>query len=216
MERMKCYRMKQIPYRLAEALKCICKKKSLETITVSEIAAEAGVTRQVFYHYFTDKFELASWIHCVHLYQSVKSALEEDSQQMWRLTTEYWLKRLENNKTFYINAFQSVSQKEFQRIIRDFFFHAYCWQMEQHMQRELNQEERFVLHLYLFGGMEEIYEWIAKGMPIPAEQMVLLLEAAMPELIGKWILTGKGVTYEAALKKMEEYLLEEGLLQAIS
>ena len=84
------------------------------------------------------------------------------------------------------------------------------------MQRELNQEERFVLHLYLFGGMEEIYEWIAKGMPIPAEQMVLLLEAAMPELIGKWILTGKGVTYEAALKKMEEYLLEEGLLQAIS
>lgn len=208
--------MKQIPYRLAEALKCICGKKSLENITVSEIAAGAGVTRQVFYHYFTDKFELASWIHYVHLYQSVKSALEENPRQMWRLTTKYWLKCMENNKVFYMNAFQSVSQKEFQRIIRDFFFHAYCWQMEQYIQRELNQQEKFVLHLYLFGGMEEIYEWIAKGMPVPAEQMVNLLEAAMPEVIGKWILTEKGVLYEDALKKMEEFLLDEGLLQVIS
>ena len=40
--------MKQVPYRLAEALESICKRKSLENITVSQIAQEAGVTRQVF------------------------------------------------------------------------------------------------------------------------------------------------------------------------
>ena len=70
--------MKRIPYRLAEALETICSRKTLENITVSEIAAEAGVTRQVFYHHFEDIFQLAAWIHYIHLYQSVKQTMEED------------------------------------------------------------------------------------------------------------------------------------------
>lgn len=208
--------MKQVPYRLAEALENLCKRKALENITVSQIALEAGVTRQVFYHHFDDKFELASWIHYVHLYQSLKLALEENSQQVWYLTTTHWMHRIEKNKAFYINVFQSMSQKEFQRIIRDFFFQAYKWQMEQRMGRNLSKEEDFVLHTYLYGGMEAIYDWIAGGMTTSVERMVELLELAMPELIGKWILTGEEVLYQEALKQMEKYLLEEGLLQAIS
>lgn len=208
--------MKQVPYRLAEALKNICKRKALENITVSQIASEAGVTRQVFYHHFDDKFELASWIHYVHLYQSVKLALEEDTQRGWQLTTTHWMNRLVNNKEFYINAFQSVSQKEFQRIIRDFFFGCYKWQMEQRMERALNEEEGFVLRTYLYGGMETIYDWIAGGMTTSVERMVELLELAMPEVIAKWILIGEDVPYKEALKQMEKFLLEEGLLQEIS
>ena len=208
--------MKQKPYRLAEALENICKRKTLENITVSQIAAEAGVTRQVFYHYFDDKFELASWIHYVHLYQSVKLALEENMQEVWRLTTIHWMHHMRDNKAFYTNAFQSVSQKEFQRIIRDFFGRSYKWQMEQRMGRELSEEEAFVLHTYLYGGMQAIYDWIANGMQVSIDRMVELLELSMPELIAKWILTGEDVPYKDALKMMESYLSKEGLLQAIS
>lgn len=208
--------MKQIPYRLAEALETICKRKSLENITVSQIAQHAGVTRQVFYHYFDDKFELASWIHYVHMYQSLKQALEDDMQHIWRLTTIYWMQRIEKNKAFYANAFQSASQKEFQRIIREFFFRAYMWQMEQRMKRQATEEEAFVLHTYLYGGMEAVYDWIAEGMQVPVERMVELLELSMPGLISKWILTGEGVPYAEAVKMMEEFLLKEGLLQEIS
>lgn len=205
--------MKQVPYRLAEALENICKKKSLENITVSQIAREAGVTRQVFYHYFDDKFELASWIHYVHLYQSVKAAVEENIQQVWRFTIRNWLCHLEENKMFYMNAFQSVSQKEFQRIIRNFFVRAYKWQIEQSMKRKLKEEESFVLYAYLFGVMETVYEWIAGGTSISVERMVNLLEMAMPELIKPWILTGENVPYIEALTEMEKYLVAEGLLQ---
>jgi len=207
--------MKQVPYRLAEALEILCTRKSLEHITVSQIAAAAGVTRQVFYRYFDDKFELASWIHHVHLYQSLKLALEEDSRQVWYLTTRNWLSRLNENKVFYMNAFQSVSQKEFQRIIRDFFYTAYKWQMEQSLRREITEEEAFGLRTYLYGGMESIYQWIASGMSMPVARLVDLLRCAMPEIIRNGVLTGENVTYQEALNQLETYLLEEGLLLAI-
>jgi len=206
------FHMKHIPYRLAEALENICKRKALENITVREIATEAGVTRQVFYHYFVDKYELALWINYVHLYQSVKLALKNDSKHMWRLTTTYWMQRMLENKAFYTNAFSSVSQKEFQRIIRDFFYGAYKWQMEQRKKQVLTEVEAFVLHLYLYGGMEKIYEWVSGGMNVPVERMVQLLECSMPEAISKWILTEENVPYQEAVKMMEAYLSKEGLL----
>ena len=207
--------MKQVPYRLAEALKNICKRKSLENITVSQIAQEAGVTRQVFYHHFDDKFELASWIHYVHLYRSVKDALEEDAGQMWRLTFKNWLQKLIDNKEFYMNAFQSMSQKEFQRNIREFFFGAYRWQMMQSLNRELKEEEVFCLRTYIYGGMETVYEWIAGGMLISAERMLELQELAMPEIVKKGVLSHENVPYNEAIKMMESYILEQGLLQEI-
>lgn len=208
--------MKQIPYRLAEALENICKRKSLENITVSQIAQEAGVTRQVFYHHFDDKFELASWIHYVHLYQSVKAALEEDAGQMWRLTIRNWMHKLIENKAFYMNAFQSVSQKEFQRNIREFFYGAYKWQMGKSLNRQLSEEEAFALRTYLFGGMETMYEWIAGGMLMSPERMLELQELAMPEIVKNGVLSDENVPYKEAIIMMEQYLSEEGLLHGIS
>ena len=208
--------MKQIPYRLAEALENICKRKALENITVSQIAQEAGVTRQVFYHHFADKFELASWIHYVHLYRSVKLALEENTQQIWKETAVNWLRQLDRNRTFYINAFQSASQREFQRIILDFFLASYQWQIEQHVQRAMNEEELFALKSYCIGSMEMVYGWLSKGLQISPERLVELLESAMPEIIHEKVAELKEVPYAEAIKTMEEYLSKEGLLQAFS
>ena len=120
------------------------------------------------------------------------------------------------NKEFYMNAFQSVSQKEFQRNIREFFYGAYNWQMKQRLLRELNEEEAFVLRTYLFGGMETVYEWIAGGMVMPVERMLSLQELAMPEMLKKWVLSDENVPYKEALLMMEQYLSEEGLLRGIS
>ncbi len=204
--------MKQVPARLAEALINVCKKKSLENITVSQIAQEAGVTRQVFYHHFNDKYELALWIHHVHLYQSIKQAFELDKQQMWHMSTTCWLELLQAHKAFYANAFQSVSQREFQRIIREFYYTAYQWQMKQRMGRDLNEEEIFVLRTYLYGTMEVIYDWINTGMSKSIECMVRFMELAMPELMKQWMLQEDDLPYQEGLKQMEQKLKEEGLL----
>ena len=83
------------------------------------------------------------------------------------------------------------------------------------MNREISEEEAFGLRAYLYGGMESIYQWIAGGMGMPVERLVDLLEYAMPEIIKRGIMAGENVAYQEALKELENYLLEEGLLQSL-
>ena len=69
--------MKDVRKLLSDALLEICERKSLDHVTVTEIAAHAGLTRQVFYRYFLDKYDLAKFIHIcdfmVHWTQSYQT-----------------------------------------------------------------------------------------------------------------------------------------------
>lgn len=209
--------MKQVPFRLAEALRKICNKKALENITVSEIAAEAGLTRQVFYRYFNDKFELAQWIHYMDLYEVMKRNIESGQQgNLWKRNTTAWLQQIIENSSFYTSAIHSSSQKEFQRNLREFFYESYRGQIEFHNKKEVDEEILFVLHSYCIGAMEKVYEWVEKGMPVSVEKMVGLLELCMPELVHNMVVKPEDIPYTEILKLVEELLYREGLLQEIS
>ncbi len=206
--------MKHVPYRLAEALKRICKKKSLENITVSQIAAEAELTRQVFYRYFEDKFELAQWMHYMDLYEVMKKNMEENPQgNLWKKNATAWLQRIMENRIFYTSAIHSSSQKEFQRNIRDFFYQSYQNQIQYYTKKEVGEEIAFVLHVYCIGAMEKVFEWVEKGMPVSAEKMVELLELSMPEMIHNLVVKPQDIPYAEIIKLVEEFLQREGLLQ---
>ena len=88
--------------------------------------------------------------------------------------------------------------------------------MTKNMQRELTEEEAYVLNIFVFGAMEAIYGWIAGGMTIPVERMVDFQEKAMPEIIKKWVMTSENVPYKETIKVMESYIAAEGLLHGIS
>lgn len=48
-------------YKLAKALKMRMEKQPLDRITVAQIAETCDVTRQTFYRYFQDKYDLVNW-----------------------------------------------------------------------------------------------------------------------------------------------------------
>ena len=48
-------------YKLAKALKVRMEKQPLDRITVAQIAETCDVTRQTFYRYFQDKYDLVNW-----------------------------------------------------------------------------------------------------------------------------------------------------------
>lgn len=50
----------------------------------------------------------------------------------------------------------------------------------------MEADELFVLHCYLLGGMEKVYERIETGMTLSVDHLVELLEFAMPEKSRRW------------------------------
>ena len=47
---------------LAESLKELLERESIEKITVDEICEKAEISRRSFYRYFIDKYDVVSWI----------------------------------------------------------------------------------------------------------------------------------------------------------
>lgn len=48
--------------RIAQALKTLSGRKSFRKITINDIAAECGMTRENFYYHFRDKYDIVNWI----------------------------------------------------------------------------------------------------------------------------------------------------------
>ena len=47
--------------RLARAMEELMRERALENVTVTELCARCGVTRQTFYRNFLDKYDLVNW-----------------------------------------------------------------------------------------------------------------------------------------------------------
>ena len=52
---------------LANALLNLCQKQSLQSITVSQLLKETGVSRQTFYNHFKDKNDLICYIYDTYI-----------------------------------------------------------------------------------------------------------------------------------------------------
>jgi AcrR family transcriptional regulator len=47
--------------KFADSIKKLMESASLEHITVTDIVKDSGLTRQTFYRYFHDKYDLVNW-----------------------------------------------------------------------------------------------------------------------------------------------------------
>lgn len=166
--------------KLANALLALCNQKPLEYITVTEIAQKADLTRQVFYKYFVDKYELANWIQIDDYFSILQ---QNDITGMdWTTYVEGWLSLVEEHQNFYQNMYYSA-EKEFQRLFKMRIIDFYAEIIRIHLKKDLNYELSFSLDVYCSGGCEKISEWILSGMKISAKEMCHLLACSMPSNI---------------------------------
>ncbi|MBQ7889111.1 MAG: TetR/AcrR family transcriptional regulator C-terminal domain-containing protein [Erysipelotrichaceae bacterium] len=169
---------------LAIALKEICASKPLDNVTVTEITKKANLTRQIFYHHFVDKYELAKWIH-IQDYLNIVTHPDFKNQDTltWKSISKDWLTMIEKEKNFYRNLYYSSSENQFLQLIHQHMFNAYDYILKSELNGPLNETVQFQLEFYCIGMTLKIHEWIKSSTPIPAEQFCNLLFESMPEQI---------------------------------
>lgn len=164
-------------YRLAEAMKTCMRTMPVEKITVKEIVQECGTTRQTFYRYFLDKYDLINWYF--------DKILLESFEHMGEGTTVYEglckkFQYIEEEKLFFKAAFRNDQQNclrehDFQLILA-----FYTRQIEEKTKEPISENLRFLLEMYCKGSIYMTVQWVLGERKSTPQEMAKALVSAMP------------------------------------
>lgn len=169
----------QTQYIFAQSIKDLMEHQQLDKITVTDIVKHSGMTRQTFYRYFQDKYDLVNWYF--------EKLADKSFRQIGNSSTlkEGLVKKftfLLNDKVFFMQAFQSkdynnVENYDYQCIL-DFYS-----QIIKKKIGDIPQEIMFLLKMYCHGSITMTVEWAVRGMQEEPEVIAdLLIEALPPKL----------------------------------
>lgn len=158
---------------MAESIKEMMKKKSLEKITVSDIVQNCGLNRQTFYYHFRDKYDLVNWIYNNELV-SIISSVSDDTD--WSVVMLNVLDVMRKEKVFYIGSLNLDRQN----IFHDFLFNATRDMLleiirQQNVRENLEIDDSdcaFVAEFYTYGLVGMVIQWATKGMKETPEEIV--------------------------------------------
>ncbi len=170
---------------LAEAFKKLCREKSMDKISISDITNECGLNRQSFYYHFQDKFELLGWIYFNELFVHFNSGVGFHN---WENSLERFLTVMQSDKAFYCSTLQS-SDRTFQKQLYK-IMHRLFVRFIHHTVQEMSTRGKadFFAEYYSYGFCGVIIDWAKRGMKDPPAVLV----SKIKELAFENVLIGQG------------------------
>lgn len=152
--------MKQI---FAETAIEMLGSKSLGSLTITDIVKRCGVSRQSFYYYFDDIYDLIEW----YFIQETEKALSEysdiDSWQTGYIRIMRWAQK---NKPLVMNTYRSI-QREYIEVFMYRVLYRYIIKVVDTEARDLRvtEEQRASIAQFYTLALNAIsLEWIRNGM----------------------------------------------------
>ena len=156
---------------LAEALKKLLKKKTLDKVIVKDITDECGVNRQTFYYHFHDVYDLVAWI-----FREKAAAFKAEfvEGQDWRYTLDMLLEKLLEDRNFILNVFNSVNRRQLEIFIQDLVKPNLSTLVhERAAGMNIDEEDLdFITRVFSSGFTGWVTEWVSDGMKIENRRSV--------------------------------------------
>ncbi len=176
----------QTKYKLAIALKELMQKNSLDKITIKDITALCGVTRQTFYRNFEDKYALVNWYFEI-LMQDSFVKMNEKKTLIQALEQKFIF--IQNEIVFFQVAFKTLDYNSLFEHDYRYILSFYTNIIEAKTKQALSAEIRFALELYCRGSIYQTVQWMSmKNKPTPQE-MARLLQEALPSNLRALLIT---------------------------
>ena len=155
--------------KIASSMVELVEKKPIDKITITDITVNCDMTRQVFYRYFVDKYDLINWMYEEDCGSIIYTGEENFSLKSW---IEYIIDILEDKKSFYVHAIQDDSSKTFENLILDKTRFYLKKIIEYKTAAELTKQLEFLIEMTARGLVEMIIDEIEKEMPVKKEILV--------------------------------------------
>ena len=170
---------------MLEALKTILKtkKKTLGKITVNDIVEEAGVSKQTFYNYFHDKYDLFSYAVITVLQDNLTTSEENACNFMETIRNYYRTVFMEQD--FYLSFIRDVSAREqiFSRIM-DFsaaYFNRKA--LEEYGEGSIPEDVMLAIQFCSIGNAKLVVDWMMNKMEKSPEMMADITFRCIPNML---------------------------------
>lgn len=157
---------------IADAMKRLLVKKPLEKVFVTDICKEAEIERPTFYYHFRDKYDLMAWIFCQQTMKTDVLSVESAAKAMNGMRQDY---------IFFKRAFEDSSQSPMWAYMHAYFVKRYTDIAMERSGGVLDEQTRFSIRLYCYGTIGMTQEWMMHDNITPAETIVKMMFASMPE-----------------------------------
>ena len=155
---------------LANALLNLCQKQSLQSITVSQLLKETGVSRQTFYNHFKDKNDLICYIYDTYIVPDF------DEHHMDIDSYESLIQTFQNIKKYH-KFMKQACQIEGQNCLKDYIV-EHCQQFDLKWHQNLYGSDpmpddlKFATIYHANASSSMTLSWILSNMPVPCEEIV--------------------------------------------
>ena len=173
---------------LAASFQELAATKSIDKITIQEIADNCGYSPATFYRNFKDKYDLIAWEH-TRAVAVIVDRVGEDGY-LWKQTLYDGARMYSENRDYLANLLKHTSGLDsFMR----YMTRINCSALEKHIlsvngHRKLTNEELMCVKLYCFGIVELACEWIMGRIDTTTEEIAKVYEQSIPEPLKKYLL----------------------------
>ena len=156
--------MSQTTKRALEAsLKNLLLKKSLDKITIHDIAEDCGINRMTFYYHFKDIYDLVEW-SCL---EDASRALEgKKTYDTWQQGFLQIFEAVLANKPFIMNVYHSVSREQVEGYLYKLTFSLMLSVVEEKSicMTVREEDKTFIADFYKYAFVGLMLDWIRNGM----------------------------------------------------
>lgn len=148
---------------MADALKQLLQKRSLEHITIQDVTDVAQVSRKTFYYHFHDIYDLVEWL----LVEDCKILTQNHTDSgIWVRDVAIALNYATENRGWLLSIYQSMERPQLEGILRKIVGPLMEASFAEALgDRLVNEEDRrFVLDIFTYGVTGLFLSWVGDGM----------------------------------------------------
>jgi len=170
-------------YALAASLKKLLAEKSLDKITVTDIAEDCQVNRQTFYYHFKDIYDLLEWIYLNEVSALLGGGVTYDT---WQEALLHIFRYALDNRTLILRTYRSIRrdylEQAFYRLSHTLLISIVEECAAQCPVRREDKEFLVRFYQYALGGL--LLDWIGGGMKEDPQKIIdrlnVLLHGSIP------------------------------------
>lgn len=181
---------------IARSLEECLQKKSLDKITIIDITEGSGVSRQMFYHYFTDRADLIRFICGKY----VRTPLYGEKMFCWEKSILRLICSKEEYGLYYRNILNSKYANLLRKVIEEELYQLYYCVIRYRICRTLPNELVDMLRTHSAASAKILCQWLADDEKDTAEGIRDTLYEMMPMQI-KILLTERVISIEEIFRE---------------